>query len=510
MTPMGYTSVRAVSSSEKVFTVCIQISGAVISNSILATITASLTTRDRIEAQHVERLKLVDTFARSYGIDVELQKKIAHYTMSMYQLNRGIDPDKVIAHLPDALQEEIYMAVFVPFVARVPILANSSVDFLQVFVRKLKPQVCLRGDFVFRKGSLPAAMYFVQKGSFALLDEQHEGARMPLSTALAADDARVLTRSASKSVLPNPRSSCAALPARQGPKPRAKADGSEPSATSSTTSATVLSILRPGASFGEVALLTRRHHLYSAKALSDGVVFTCSAKDYAEVAEQFPEFVSRVRNRAKRELLAHSRLRTSEGGAEPMKSDLLTVDASATARHDSGGAPSAEPLTLSRQGSLPDPEGQRSRGSRTPPMPTHPRGPLPTSTGPDDASHADSEAEDAESVTTGTAFDPTALFLGERTVEKNHDLLLRLESQVKAHSFHVSHLLTEFQQTQAALAKAVSRMNSDQGQRLQWLEVRLQRLASEQRGEGSPIGRMASDSPPMRVTRKPSSPPEAS
>jgi len=84
----------------------------------------------------------------------------------MVQSERGL-----ISDLPDSLKNEISLYLHKNLIDRVPFFKDTDEDFIGEIILKLRAEIFLPGDYVFRKGDVGNCMYFIGSGLVNVLSE---------------------------------------------------------------------------------------------------------------------------------------------------------------------------------------------------------------------------------------------------------------------------------------------------------------------------------------------------
>lgn len=100
-----------------------------------------------------------------HELDPNLGNRMRDYVTAKWSIDKGVNIDSVLMELPDHLRGDVMMALHGQVVEHIPFFRNTDKSFRRALVVKLKPEVCLAGDYVYREGWLGTKMYFVHEGA---------------------------------------------------------------------------------------------------------------------------------------------------------------------------------------------------------------------------------------------------------------------------------------------------------------------------------------------------------
>lgn len=190
MTSVGYGDTSPVTSYEQLVHCIILL----VSLSFYALIFSSIA--GSIQAFQVQFRKFqarVDSsveFAAVNDLPRELRTKMDLYVRRDWQTNHGFLPELFLADLPTSVQSEVMLYIHSALVQRVPFFRTCSDAFLSSVILRMRPQVLLAGDYVFRSGDRDRSCFYISKGEVEILQSASgEVAGTGTSGAAAGHDA---------------------------------------------------------------------------------------------------------------------------------------------------------------------------------------------------------------------------------------------------------------------------------------------------------------------------------
>ena len=101
-----------------------------------------------------KRMDELTEFSRFHNLPPSLRVKIHNYVDFAFSVTKGINVDQISAQLPAHLQLEIHLQLNKKMVQQVKLFAGCSREFYNTLVTKLKPCICVAGDYVFYAGEV--------------------------------------------------------------------------------------------------------------------------------------------------------------------------------------------------------------------------------------------------------------------------------------------------------------------------------------------------------------------
>ncbi|GAB5367775.1 hypothetical protein AAMO2058_001260000 [Amorphochlora amoebiformis] len=157
---------------EFAFTLTLMGFGVTIYATIISEISSNLTKGDSRSENFRERMTQVMEFIEESCIPQGLRKRITkclqHQFASEQNYHDSIIPTP-LRGLPKYLQDEVLMYFNRDIVTKVPLFKECQPGFVLRLVQRLKPQVCLKGDYLIKQGDPANCMYFIRHGEMEVI-----------------------------------------------------------------------------------------------------------------------------------------------------------------------------------------------------------------------------------------------------------------------------------------------------------------------------------------------------
>ncbi|GAX76129.1 hypothetical protein CEUSTIGMA_g3572.t1 [Chlamydomonas eustigma] len=224
---------------ERAFACLVLAVGAMFYAIILGNISLLVNNMEPTASRHRLKKDITTNTIRYLGVPREISERVSEYFDYLLARNHpGSDGMQTVSQLPQSMFRDISSRMYEDNVKKVPLFASCEEAFIRYLVMKLKLQVYLTGDVVFKLGDVGHEMYFISKGHVAVLNGNNE----------------------------------------------------------------LLAMLSQGGFFGELGLLATAHRTAHCTALSDCDLSILTAIDLLLAMSNFPESASAVRLRATRRL----------------------------------------------------------------------------------------------------------------------------------------------------------------------------------------------------------------
>ena len=134
---------------ERLYTIVVFIVGATFYSVIYGNIGQYVSNLYRSGQRYRARVAEIQEFLRFHGVSRELSVKIQKYVDYAFDVTNGIHVEAIASHLPPHLQLEVYLHLNRQMVMQVSLFQECDDEFHRAVVMKLKPLICIAGDYVF-------------------------------------------------------------------------------------------------------------------------------------------------------------------------------------------------------------------------------------------------------------------------------------------------------------------------------------------------------------------------
>ncbi len=168
----GLSGEPPTSNSDLIFAVCTMLLGLVMYGYLIGNIASLLNKIDPARVHHEETLEKVHAFIRYRNLPAELESRINDFYSYVWEKRLGYDETSVLAALPPGLKTEVSLYLKREVLERVNIFRDASEEFIREISIYLHAQIVMPGDYVFKIGDTARSMYFISKGAVEVLSNE--------------------------------------------------------------------------------------------------------------------------------------------------------------------------------------------------------------------------------------------------------------------------------------------------------------------------------------------------
>ncbi|QDZ22193.1 potassium voltage-gated channel protein [Chloropicon primus] len=174
LTTVGYGDIQPQTNTERAFVVFVMLGGALMYASIFGNVAVLIQTFDAANARYKEKLDQLKEFATYYDLDEKLHAKLVKYIQKHQHVTNGLDCESFLESFPVSVRGDVAVAMREKFVSEVK-RSNTYMGkpefevFLKAMLAKMRPQICLKYDYILRKGEVGKEMYFIARGCVGVL-----------------------------------------------------------------------------------------------------------------------------------------------------------------------------------------------------------------------------------------------------------------------------------------------------------------------------------------------------
>lgn len=176
LTTVGYGDITPAGTDQRIFVIVVEMFGAALYGLIIANVASLVASLDIAKSRFRERVDRVNSFLSYRRVPGSLREKVNNYYAYLWDSSRGYDESESLADLPQPLRTEISLYLNRELIDKVPLFRGASDGLLRELVLSLRPLVFLPESYIVRRGEIGTEMYFISRGSVAVLaqDEQSE------------------------------------------------------------------------------------------------------------------------------------------------------------------------------------------------------------------------------------------------------------------------------------------------------------------------------------------------
>uniref|UniRef100_A0A8C4X1Z7 Potassium voltage-gated channel, subfamily H (eag-related), member 8 n=1 Tax=Eptatretus burgeri TaxID=7764 RepID=A0A8C4X1Z7_EPTBU len=168
LTSVGFGNVSANTDTEKIFSVCAMLIGALMHAVVFGNVTAIIQRMYSRRSLYLTRTKDLKEFIRIHGLPQHLKQRMLEYFQTTWAVNNGMNPNELMKDFPDELRADVAMHLNREML-QLPLFESASHGCLRALSLSVKTIFCAPGEFLLRQGDALQAMYFVCSGSMEVL-----------------------------------------------------------------------------------------------------------------------------------------------------------------------------------------------------------------------------------------------------------------------------------------------------------------------------------------------------
>uniref|UniRef100_A0A8C9Z852 Voltage-gated delayed rectifier potassium channel KCNH4 n=1 Tax=Sander lucioperca TaxID=283035 RepID=A0A8C9Z852_SANLU len=170
LTSVGFGNVSANTDSEKIFSICTMLIGALMHAVVFGNVTAIIQRMYSRRSLYHTRTKDLKDFIRVHRLPKALEQRMLECFQTTWSVNNGIDVSELLKDFPDELRADIAMHLNKELL-QLPLFESASRGCLRSLSLIIRTSFCAPGEFLIRQGDALQAIYFVCSGSMEVLKD---------------------------------------------------------------------------------------------------------------------------------------------------------------------------------------------------------------------------------------------------------------------------------------------------------------------------------------------------
>ncbi|KAM6189049.1 voltage-gated inwardly rectifying potassium channel KCNH3 [Sarcoramphus papa] len=168
LTSVGFGNVSANTDTEKIFSICTMLVGALMHAVVFGNVTAIIQRLYARRFLYHSRTRDLHDYIRIHRIPRPLKRRILEYFQSTWAANNGIDTAELLQSLPEELRADIALHLHKELL-QLPLFGGASRGCLRALSLGVRPAFCTPGELLIRRGDALQALYFLRSGSMEVL-----------------------------------------------------------------------------------------------------------------------------------------------------------------------------------------------------------------------------------------------------------------------------------------------------------------------------------------------------
>lgn len=169
LTTIGYGDITPVTNIQIIYTMFVEILGVAVFGYLIANITGIVSQKDPVMNNYLRQMDRLAALVRYRDIPKELQEKIRNYYLYVRKKRLGYNELSVLDDLPNGLRTELSLSLKHDILTKIPLFADASENFIKEIAIHLKPLIVTPGEYLFKAGDEGFEMFFLVNGNLIIL-----------------------------------------------------------------------------------------------------------------------------------------------------------------------------------------------------------------------------------------------------------------------------------------------------------------------------------------------------
>ncbi|KAJ9599983.1 hypothetical protein L9F63_009725, partial [Diploptera punctata] len=168
LTSVGFGNVSANTTSEKVFSICTMLIGALMHAVVFGNVTAIIQRMYSRRSLYQTKWRDLKDFLTLHQIPKEMKQRMQDYFQTMWSLNHGIDIHETLKEFPEELRGDVSMHLHRE-ILQLPIFEGASQGCLKLLSLHIRSNFCAPGEYLIHKGDALQYIYYLCNGSMEVV-----------------------------------------------------------------------------------------------------------------------------------------------------------------------------------------------------------------------------------------------------------------------------------------------------------------------------------------------------
>ncbi|CAH1375325.1 potassium voltage-gated channel subfamily H member 8 isoform X2 [Tenebrio molitor] len=168
LTSVGFGNVSANTTSEKIFSICVMLIGALMHAVVFGNVTAIIQRMYSRRSLYQTKWRDLKDFFTLHQIPKELKQRMQDYFQTIWSLNHGIDIHETLKEFPEELRGDVSMHLHRE-ILQLPIFEEASQGCLKLLSLHIRNNFCAPGEYLIHKGDALSYIYYICNGSMEVV-----------------------------------------------------------------------------------------------------------------------------------------------------------------------------------------------------------------------------------------------------------------------------------------------------------------------------------------------------
>ena len=141
---------------------------------MIGNVVSLLSKKDLVNTRYIENVELLTTALKRRDLSKDLQKRILDYYSYCRDEKMGYDESGFLQSLPDSLKTEVALNLKKEFIEGIPLFKNASDKFIIEIALNLELTVATPGGYIFKADDPGSEMFFIISGEMSVLNKEED------------------------------------------------------------------------------------------------------------------------------------------------------------------------------------------------------------------------------------------------------------------------------------------------------------------------------------------------
>ncbi|XP_046397487.1 potassium voltage-gated channel subfamily H member 4 [Ischnura elegans] len=170
LTSVGFGNVSPNTNSEKIFSICTMLIGALMHAVVFGNVTAIIQRMYSRRSLYQSKWRDLKDFLALHAVPKELRQRMLDYFQATWALYHGIDTHETLKEFPEELRGDVSMHLHREILS-LPIFEGAPQGCLKLLSLHIRSNFCAPGEYLLHKGDALHSLYYICNGSMEVVQE---------------------------------------------------------------------------------------------------------------------------------------------------------------------------------------------------------------------------------------------------------------------------------------------------------------------------------------------------
>ncbi|KAK9806501.1 hypothetical protein WJX73_004260 [Symbiochloris irregularis] len=116
-------------------------------------------------SEYTSKMASLNQFMQHRKLPQDMRRRIRDTYEARWKAEKHFDEEEILEELPGSLRVQVCMHTCADVINSVPFFDDAEEGFIASLVTLLRPQVCLKDEYLFREGEVSREMFFLKSGA---------------------------------------------------------------------------------------------------------------------------------------------------------------------------------------------------------------------------------------------------------------------------------------------------------------------------------------------------------